>query len=120
MSDIDISDDEIWENEDSCDEVDDGETSDDESDDEIEIEDENSNIVLHNTFVRLTKYERTKILGTRAKQIEMGAAPTIKYLKIETPLEIAERELKMKKLPFKIKRKLPSGEVEVIKLRNLC
>lgn len=139
MSDIEDYDDEAWadldddiddldveveieaENENEIDEDDEeGEEELEEEVEEYEIEDENSRIILHNTFIHLTKYERTKILGLRAKQIEMGAKPVIKYSKGETPLEIAERELNTKKLPFKIKRNLPSGEVEIIKLRNLC
>ena len=115
----DISDVESWidDEELSCEEI----NSDDEdsSEDEYEIPDEDLKVTLHNTFIHLTKYEKTKILGLRAKQIELGAQPRIKYSKLETPLEIAEREMKMKKLPFKIKRKLPTGEVETIKLRNL-
>jgi len=85
-----------------------------------DIEDEESGIILHNTFVSLTKYEKTKILGLRARQIELGSLPVIKYSKSETPLEIAERELFLKKIPFKIKRTLPSGKIEIIKLKNLC
>jgi len=116
----DISDNESWIE--SCDELEDDEIeelSEDESEDGYEIPDEDLILSRHNTFIHLTKYERTKILGIRAKQIEMGANPMIKYSKSETPLEIAEREIKMKKLPFKIKRKLPTGEVETISLRNL-
>lgn len=120
----DISDVESWDEDDiSLGEEDLGEdsshTSEDESEDEYDIQEEDLKVVLHNTFIRLTKYEKTKILGLRAKQIELGAPPKIKYSKAETPLEIAERELKMKKLPFKIKRYLPSGDLETIKLRNL-
>ena len=119
----DISDIESWI--DSCDELEDeeiensSEDDEDDSEDEYEIPDEDLILSRHNTFIHLTKYERTKVLGIRAKQIEMGANPTIKYSKSETPLEIAEREIKMKKLPFKIKRKLPTGEIETICLRNL-
>ena len=115
----DISDNESWEENSSEEEVDEEEEDDDLSEDEIQIEDEELNIVNHNTFIYLTTYEKTKILGLRAQQIEMGAHPKIKYAKTEVPLEIAERELRMKKLPFKIKRHLPTGEIEIIKLRNL-
>ncbi len=117
--DVDVEDDEeeLGEDADEEDEVDEDQ---DEELEEYEVDDENCKIILHNTFIHLTKYERTKILGLRAKQIEMGAKPVIKYSTKETPLEIAERELIMKKIPFKIKRNLPSGEVEIIKLRNLC
>lgn len=124
MSDIEIEswDDELSIEEDiEIEEEDSAHESDEESEDEydIQLEDEDIESSSHNTFIRLTKYEKTKILGLRAKQIELGAQPKIKYSKTETPLEIAEREFKMKKMPFRIKRKLPTGEVESIKLRNL-
>jgi DNA-directed RNA polymerase subunit K/omega len=123
----DISDVESWvEDEMSIDEIEEDEDdedsayeSDEDSEDEYDIQEGELNPILHATFIHLTKYEKTKILGIRARQIEMGAPPKIKYSKVETPLDIAERELKMKKLPFKIKRKLPTGEVETIKLGNL-
>lgn len=115
----DISDIESWIDSDEEDIDDLEEEQDDDSEYEYDILDENSNICLHNTFITLTKYEKTKILGLRARQIELGAKPQIRYTKSETPIEIAERELKLKKLPFKIKRKLPSGEFEIIELKNL-
>ena len=116
----DISDVESWIS-DIEDDINDEETVEgEESEDEYDIPDEEIKPIIHNTFIYLTKYEKTKILGIRAKQIEMGALPKIKYSKSETPLEIAERELKLKKIPFKIKRKLPTDEIEIIPLRNLC
>jgi DNA-directed RNA polymerase subunit K/omega len=122
----DISDIESWdEDEMSIDEIEEEDSvheSDEDSEDEYDIqiqEEDDFNASTHATFIRLTKYEKTKILGIRSRQIEMGAPPKIKYSKEETPLDIAERELKMKKLPFKIKRNLPTGEVETIKLCDL-
>lgn len=120
MSDI-VSDIESWiDSEEEEEEFEDEDEELDDSEDEYEIQDDISEIVLHNTFIHLTKYEKTKILGVRARQIEMGSEPRIKYTKTETPIDIAERELKLKKLPFKIKRKLPTGEIETIKLGNLA
>lgn len=119
----DISDIESWDEDESMEEIEENEDSShdsDDSEDEYDIqEDDELNVSTHATFIHLTKYEKTKILGIRARQIEIGAPPRIKYSKEEIPLNIAERELKMKKLPFKIKRKLPTGEVETIKLGNL-
>ncbi|KAK0424215.1 hypothetical protein QR680_008551 [Steinernema hermaphroditum] len=60
----------------------------------------------------MTKYERARILGTRALQIAMGA-PVMVELEGETdPLEIARKELKDHKIPIVIRRYLPDGSFE--------
>jgi len=60
----------------------------------------------------LTKYERARVLGTRALQISLGA-PVLVELGGETdPLQIAMKELKEKKIPIIIRRFLPSGKYE--------
>eukprot|EP00850_Spirogloea_muscicola_P004284 SM000018S03649 [mRNA] locus=s18:513165:514972:- [translate_table: standard] len=65
----------------------------------------------------MTKYERTRILGTRALQISMNA-PVMVELDGETdPLEgliaqIARKELREKKIPFTIRRYLPDRSYE--------
>uniref|UniRef100_A0A914EQL7 RPB6 homolog n=1 Tax=Acrobeloides nanus TaxID=290746 RepID=A0A914EQL7_9BILA len=60
----------------------------------------------------MTKYERARILGTRALQIAMGA-PVMVELEGETdPLEIARKELKDRKIPIIIRRYLPDGSFE--------
>mmetsp|Transcript_23823 Transcript_23823/g.33366 ORF Transcript_23823/g.33366 Transcript_23823/m.33366 type:complete len:283 (+) Transcript_23823:85-933(+) len=60
----------------------------------------------------LTKYERARVLGTRALQISLGA-PVLVDIQGETdPLQIATRELKEKKIPIIIRRYLPSGMYE--------
>lgn len=51
----------------------------------------------------LTKYEKTRIIYTRAEQIARGEAPTINT-KLTDSIEIAEEELKQGKIPFKIRR----------------
>ena len=68
---------------------------------------------------RLTKYERVRIIGIRAKQIMMGANILVKGVENKTPTEIAELELKHNMVPFKIKRKLPNGKFEIWKLSEL-
>lgn len=60
----------------------------------------------------MTKYERARILGTRALQISMNA-PVLVQLDGETdPLEIAGKELREKRIPFTIRRYLPDGSWE--------
>lgn len=60
----------------------------------------------------LTKYEKARVLGTRALQISMNA-PVMVDLDGETdPLKIAEKELREKKIPIIIRRYLPDGSHE--------
>ena len=60
----------------------------------------------------LTKYERSRVLGTRALQISMNA-PVMVDLDGETdPLRIAEKELRERKIPIIIRRYLPDGSHE--------
>ena len=57
----------------------------------------------------MTKYERARILGVRALQISMNA-PVLVDLEGETdPLQIAIKELSLKKIPLIIRRYLPDG-----------
>ncbi|KAK3508567.1 hypothetical protein QTP70_032901, partial [Hemibagrus guttatus] len=60
----------------------------------------------------MTKYERARVLGTRALQIAM-CAPVMVELEGETdPLQIAMKELKGRKIPIIIRRYLPDGSYE--------
>jgi|ERR1711865_427514 len=60
----------------------------------------------------LTKYEKARVLGTRALQISMNA-PVMVDLDGETdPLRIAEKELRERKIPIIIRRYLPDGSHE--------
>ncbi|XP_047127527.1 DNA-directed RNA polymerases I, II, and III subunit RPABC2 isoform X1 [Hydra vulgaris] len=60
----------------------------------------------------MTKYERARVLGTRALQISMNA-PVMVELEGETdPLQIAMKELKVRKIPIIIRRFLPDGSYE--------
>jgi len=84
--------------------------------------DENGIIIdpLHKTLPFLTKYEYTRILGQRAKQIEQGAQPFIKIDEnIIDPYLIAKKELENKKLPFIIKRPMPCSGFEYWHLEDL-
>eukprot|EP00126_Sphaerothecum_destruens_P003447 Sdes_comp17196_c0_seq1m6371 len=60
----------------------------------------------------MTKYERARVLGTRALQISMNA-PVMVELEGETdPLQIALKELRERKIPIIIRRYLPDGSYE--------
>jgi len=86
------------------------------------VRDKDSNIVddLHRTIPFLTKYEKTRILGQRAKQINTGAKAFVKVPEhtIDGYL-IAELELKQKRIPFIIRRPIPGGGVEYWNLKDL-
>ena len=75
---------------------------------------------MHKTMPLLTKYEKTKILGMRVKQLNSGANPyiTINEKIIDNYL-IAQMELEQKKLPFIIQRPLPNNNFEYWKLQDL-
>ena len=75
---------------------------------------------LHKTNPYLTKYEKTKILGLRAKQLNAGATPFIDVPeKVIDGYTIAELELKGHKIPFIIRRPLPCGASEYWYLNDL-
>lgn len=69
----------------------------------------------------LSKYERTKLLGIRARLIEQGADiyTSITGLKNISPLDIARKELKERVIPLKIQRKLPNGLIELWDVEKL-
>lgn len=73
------------------------------------------------TMPFLTKYERVRILGKRAKQISLGAKILVKDIDLttKTPIEIAKIELSHGIIPIKIRRPLPNGKVEEWKLSEL-
>jgi DNA-directed RNA polymerase I, II, and III subunit RPABC2 len=75
---------------------------------------------LHRTLPMLTRYEKARILGERAKQINAGAMPMIEVNdNIIDGYLIAMKELEEKKIPFIIKRPLPNGGCEYWKLSDL-
>ena len=68
---------------------------------------------MHKTIPILTKYEKTRIIGQRSKQLNEGSTPFIPISEniLDTRI-IAEMELKEKKLPFIIRRPIPNGSFE--------
>eukprot|EP00127_Corallochytrium_limacisporum_P006408 Clim_evm16s226 gene=Clim_evmTU16s226 len=67
----------------------------------------------------LTKYERARVLGTRALQLSMSAPPMVHPGSLTDPLEIAMLELKERKCPLIIRRYLPDGSYEDWKVSEL-
>ena len=75
---------------------------------------------LHRTVPYLTKYERTRILGQRAKQINAGSTPFVKVPEnVIDGYLIAELELQQKRIPFIIRRPLPNGGSEYWNVKDL-
>jgi DNA-directed RNA polymerase I, II, and III subunit RPABC2 len=75
---------------------------------------------FHKTLPFLTKYEKTRILGERASQLNLGGKP---YVDIDPSVIdgylIALKELEEKKIPYIIRRPLPNGGCEYWKLKDL-
>ena len=86
------------------------------------IRDSKNNIIddLHKTVPILSKYERTRVLGQRAKQIENGHSPFVRVAdNVIDSYIIAVQELEQHKLPFIIRRPMPSGGSEYWHLKDL-
>jgi DNA-directed RNA polymerase I, II, and III subunit RPABC2 len=84
--------------------------------------DSENNIIdkFHTTIPILTKFEKTKILGIRVKQLNNGSKPFINI--DESILDnfiIAIKELEEKKLPFIIQRPLPNNTFEYWNISDL-
>ena len=75
---------------------------------------------LHKTVPFITKYERARVLGERAKQLNMGAKPLVEVgPEVIDGYLIALKEYEDKKIPFILKRPLPNGGCEYWKLKDL-
>ena len=63
----------------------------------------------------LTRFEKARIMGSRALQLSLGAPPFIDFSKnIVSSLEIAMEELHQKVIPIVIRRTLPNGDYQNI------
>jgi DNA-directed RNA polymerase I, II, and III subunit RPABC2 len=60
---------------------------------------------------KLTKYEKVRVLSTRATQISMGAPPNVDIGELWDAMSIAEKELENRRLPLIVIRKFPNGKV---------
>jgi len=86
------------------------------------VRDKDSTIIdpLHQTLPIMTRYEKARILGERAKQINMGAKP---FVEVDDSMIdgylIALKELEQKRMPFIIQRPLPNGGSEYWRISDL-
>jgi DNA-directed RNA polymerase subunit K/omega len=84
--------------------------------------DENGIIIdpLHKTIPFVTRYEKSRVLGERAKQIDAGGQI---FVEVDPDIidgsVIAMKEFFAKKIPFIIQRPLPNGGAEYWKLKDL-
>lgn len=67
--------------------------------------------------MKLTRYEKARIIGARALQISMGGPPLIRVVKdLIDPIHIAIEELEGGVIPMTVKRSMPEkkmlGDVE--------
>lgn len=74
----------------------------------------------HRTLPMLTKYEKARILGERAKQLNAGARPMVDVpAHVIDGYLIALQEFDAKKIPFIVKRPLLNGTCEYWKFCDL-
>tara|TARA_X000000950_G_C13901346_1_gene655049 strand:+ start:766 stop:1029 length:264 start_codon:yes stop_codon:yes gene_type:complete len=62
----------------------------------------------------LTKYEKARIIGTRALQISMDSKVFIDKKGETDPYKLALMEFEQKKIPLLVERVLPNGDVETL------
>jgi DNA-directed RNA polymerase subunit K/omega len=77
---------------------------------------------LHRTIPILTKYEKARIIGLRSYHLDDGDEPYISDVRLIAGMsnsDIAVLELKMKLLPYIIRRPFPDGKFEYWKLSDL-
>jgi len=67
----------------------------------------------------LTKYEKARVIGTRALQLSNGAVPMVNTEGITNVMTIAEKELTEYKIPIIIKRKMPDGTFISMKVSEM-
>ncbi len=72
------------------------------------------------TSNKMSKYEYTKVLGMRAQQITMGAEPLITVTNdMKSAIEVAEEELRQRKTPYIIARKINNKKTDFWKIEDM-
>ena len=70
--------------------------------------------------LRLTRFEKARIIAARALQLYLGALPLIDISNLpKDPVEIAREELRRGVLPITLMRCTPSGKCELIPVNKL-
>ena len=83
------------------------------------VEIKNATITIATGPPTLTRFEKARIMGSRALQLSLGAPPFIDFSKnISTSLEIAMEELRQKVIPIVIRRTLPNGDYQNIAIEQ--
>ncbi len=67
-------------------------------------------------MVKLTRFERARLISARALQLSLGAPPLIKSSPDESSYDLAKRELDEKVLPMSVLRVFPSGEIVKVEI----
>jgi DNA-directed RNA polymerase subunit K/omega len=70
----------------------------------------------------MTKYEKTSIVGVRMEQLAYGAASTLsveELKKFKNIKDIANEELRQKKIPFMLLRTLPNKSQEYWRIGDM-
>ena len=90
--------------------------------DEFDTETQSNEVVSKDNRIsinRMSLYEFVRLIGTRTKQLSMGAKPMIKNHKGLSSKDIAIEELKNNTLPLIIKRPMPDNKFELWKINEL-
>ena len=102
----------------------------DEQEIENDLENNNNELISYNEMVNknkdkkkktvpfLNKFEKARLLGVRIQQLSAGAEPKINTSELLNIVEIAQEELRQRKIPLIIKRNLPNGDSEEWKLEE--
>jgi len=69
---------------------------------------------------RLTRFERARIIGSRALQLSLGAPPLVQAPEnASDSISMAIYELEQKALPISLRRVFPNGQYQDIPIRRL-
>ena len=83
------------------------------------VEIQNAVNTISSGRLTLTRFEKARIMGSRALKLSLGAPPFIDFSKnTTTSLEIAMEELKQRVIPIVIRRTLPNGDYQNIAIEQ--
>ena len=63
----------------------------------------------------ITKYEISKVVGMRTEQLARGAKPHVEWTEGMSARDVAEAELREKRMPLVLLRHMPSGKTEMLR-----
>ena len=66
--------------------------------------------------MKVTRFEKTRLVSARALQLSLGAPPMVKAKKEVSMLELANKEFDEKALPLAVIREYPNGKVKKIEV----